>query len=298
MEPESRFNDNPIRLLKTDMRSAYIRSAIILFFLCLCNCGQRLAAATEKAGTAGIGVALKLEQGRMLVGRILPDTNAAQTNAIKPGDQITAIAEGNAEPVNVAGLDLAKVVSLIRGEKGTVLRLTVIPAGGKEGDARVISLTRGEVKGLNVFGDGKLLSSGTKAPDFKFAGLLDGRNGSLSDQLGKVVVLDVWASWCKPCIEHVGELETLKKEHPEWKERVVILAVSIDEKREDAASRCRAKHWTNITPVWTEQSVCKAYHVSGLPTIYIIDRKGTVIAADHRLDVPELLQNLLAGDSK
>ncbi len=260
-------------------------------------CGREFAHSAEQAAQAGIGVALKIRDGKVFVGAVLPNTAAAETNAIKPNDQILAVAEGNKEPVEVAGMNMAKVVGLLRGPKGTVVRLTLVPAGRGQSDALVVSMTRGDVKELNVFGDGKLLPPGARAPNIKFTRLSDGKKGELSQYLEKVVVLDVWASWCKPCVQNTQRLETLKTEHPEWNGRVEFLAVSADEDSEVAAKLCKAHQWTNITCVWMGPSVLKAYHLSGLPGALIIDEKGVVVTNDLS-DIPAVLNRLLSGDSK
>jgi thiol-disulfide isomerase/thioredoxin len=244
---------------------------------------------------------LKAVKGKMLVGAILPDSVAARSNALKPDDRIIAVAEEHAEPVDVAGLELAKVVSLIRGRNGTVVRLTVVPAGREESEARVISLTRGPVKTpLGGLGDGKPLLPGAAAPNFSFTRISDGKEFDLSHYRGKVVVIEAWASWCKPCVEHIAKLETLEEDHPDWKGRVEVLAVSIDEKREDADDCCKAHHWTEVPAVWSGPTLCDAYHIQGVPTTYIIDRNGKLVASDNRLDIPELIKqkHLLDGDGK
>ncbi len=61
---------------------------------------------------AGIGAALRIEDGKVFVFKVLPDTPAARSHLIKPNDQIVAVAEGNEKPVDVTGTkDVARVVS-------------------------------------------------------------------------------------------------------------------------------------------------------------------------------------------
>jgi thiol-disulfide isomerase/thioredoxin len=263
----------------------------------LCMCGREVAHSAEQAAQGGIGVAIRIHKGKVLVGSVLPDTSAGRTNAIHPNDRIMAIAEGNKEPVEVTGMDMAKVVGLIRGPQGTVVRLTVVPAGKEEADALVVSMTRGEVQLLDVFGDGKLLPPGAKTPEVKYSRLSDGKKGELSQYQGKIVVLEVWASWCKPCVENLERLETLKREHPEWNGQVEFLAVSADDRLEDATRVCKAKQWAGVTALWTGPSILKALHLSGLPGLYIIDRQGEV-AASQPADITAVLKRLLAGDGK
>ncbi len=273
------------------------RSGFIFAVLALGICGQEPAHSAEQAEQAGIGVALKIKDGKVFVGAVLPNTSAAESNAIKPNDQILAIAEGNNEPVEVAGMNMDKVVGLLRGPKGTVVRLTIVPVGKGEMDAHVVSMNRGDVKLLNIFGDGKFLPPGAKAPNIKFTRMSDGKKGELSQYQNRVVVLDVWASWCKPCVHITEHLETLQAEHPEWNGRVEFLAVSADDDSEDAAKLWKAHQWTKITCAWTGPSILKACHLSGLPGALIIDEKGVVVSNDLS-DINGVLNRLLSGDSK
>jgi thiol-disulfide isomerase/thioredoxin len=247
---------------------------------------------------AGIGAALRIENGKVLVTSIVPDSAAARTDALHHDDQIVALAEEHGETVDVAGLALEKVVSLIRGRNGTIVRLNVIPAGKEASEARVVSLTRGHVQTpFGGLGDGKLLSPGTMAPNFKFTRLADGKEDELAGQHGKVVVLVAWASWCKPCLEHMAKLDALAAEHPEWKDRVEILPVSIDESREDAADCSKAHHWSKLSAAWTGPAICDAYHINGVPATYIIGSDGKIIAANCAQDISDLIrdQHLLDG---
>jgi thiol-disulfide isomerase/thioredoxin len=193
---------------------------------------------------------------------------------------------------------MAKVVGLIRGKKGTVIRLTVIPTGQTEADARVVSLARGDVKLLDLFGDGKLLPPGTVAPNFRFTRIADGKEGDISQYRGRVLVLNAWSSWCKSCVEHMTTLESLIEKYPGWNGTVEFLAVSVDDKIEDAAKCYKANQWTRVAVVWTGPSFFKAYHIGSLPTTYIIDRNGKVAALDPSSSLSGALKNLLAGDRK
>jgi thiol-disulfide isomerase/thioredoxin len=147
-------------------------------------------------------------------------------------------------------------------------------------------------------GDGKLISPGTVAPNFKFTRLSDASEDELDRHRGKVVVLVAWASWCKPCIEHLAKLDALAAEHPDWKGRVEILPVSIDEHRDDAADSAKAHHWNNVSAAWTGVAICDSYHINGLPLIYVIGRDGKIVDANSPQDVSNIIrqQHLLDSD--
>jgi thiol-disulfide isomerase/thioredoxin len=250
---------------------------------------------------AGVGAALRIANGKVLVTSVVPDSAAARTDALHRDDQIVAIAEEHGEPVDVAGLTLEKVVSLIRGRNGIVVRLTVVPAGKEATEARVVSLTRGHVQTpFGGLGDGKLLSPGTMAPNFKFTRLADGKEDELAGHRGKLVVFVAWASWCKPCLEHMAKFDAMVTDHPEWKDRVEILPVSIDESRDAAADCSKAHHWSKLSPAWTGPTICDAYHINGVPVICVIGRDGKIIADNSVQDISKLIQeqHLLDGGDK
>jgi len=70
---------------------------------------------------------------------------AMRSKKIKAGDRIVAVAQSNAPPVDVVEMNLSKAVQLIRGPKGTEVRLTIIPADSPS-ERRVVSLIRDEIK--------------------------------------------------------------------------------------------------------------------------------------------------------
>jgi carboxyl-terminal processing protease len=94
----------------------------------------------------GIGAELVSEDGYCTIRRLLPGGPAAKSKKIKEKDRIIAVAQGDQSPVDVVEMNLTKAVQLIRGPKGTEVRLTVIPADEDASAANVISLTRDEIK--------------------------------------------------------------------------------------------------------------------------------------------------------
>jgi carboxyl-terminal processing protease len=95
----------------------------------------------------GIGAMLRSEDGAAEITKIIPGGPAETDGRLKPGDQIIAVAQGEKEPVSILYWPLSKAVRLIRGEKGTQVVLTVIPAEDKTGTrTKKIALIRDEVK--------------------------------------------------------------------------------------------------------------------------------------------------------
>lgn len=74
----------------------------------------------------GIGALLKSEDGFTIIMSLVPGGAAAKTGKIKVNDKIIAVAQGTGEPIDVIDMDLKDVVKLIRGPKGTEVRLTIM----------------------------------------------------------------------------------------------------------------------------------------------------------------------------
>jgi carboxyl-terminal processing protease len=89
---------------------------------------------------------LQAKGGYNVISEIVPGGPAARSGLLKPGDRIVAVAEGEAEPVNVMGMPPSQVVELIRGLKGSTVRLTVIPAGAADFTRENVFLVRDEIK--------------------------------------------------------------------------------------------------------------------------------------------------------
>jgi thiol-disulfide isomerase/thioredoxin len=118
---------------------------------------------------------------------------------------------------------------------------------------------------------------GERARDFEqltFAG----KKLKLSSLKGKVVLLDFWASWCEPCKK---ELPVLAKMAPRLRQQgVEIVAVNIDDRRENAESFLRS-HGVELTVVYDQgQKIVKDWEPPKMPTSFVIDRAGTVRAVN------------------
>lgn len=94
----------------------------------------------------GIGAQLRATDGYCTIERLLPGGPAEKSGKLNEKERIVAVAQGDGEPVDVVDMSLQKIVQLIRGPKGTEVRLTVIPAEGKvSSDRRVVKLIRDEI---------------------------------------------------------------------------------------------------------------------------------------------------------
>jgi peroxiredoxin len=124
---------------------------------------------------------------------------------------------------------------------------------------------------------GAPISAGEKAAPFKLVDL-SGRTVSLSDLHGKVVFLNVWATWCAPCREEMPSMETLW-ERMRSNKGFVMLAVSQDTGARDEVAAYVAKHGYQFDVLLDPKNdVAEAYRVTGVPETFIIDRAGRIVA--------------------
>lgn len=103
-------------------------------------------AMTMNLSLFGIGAELMAEDDYCTIRRLLPGGPAEKSKKMKEKDRIVEVAQSNQPPVDVVGMSLNKAVQLIRGPKGTEVRLTIIPAGESSSRRQIITLVRDEIK--------------------------------------------------------------------------------------------------------------------------------------------------------
>ena len=150
----------------------------------------------------------------------------------------------------------------------------------------------------NYVGEHGALPPGTAAPDVEFVRLDNQTKTKLSDFRGKVVVLEWWATWCGPCQGPMAELQTLQEQHPEWQDRVKIIALSIDDGSREARAHLAKRGWTNTFNAWAGpggwmSAPAKQFRLHGVPTGYVIDVQGKIVQAGHPKGLS--LTNVIAG---
>ena len=116
---------------------------------------------------------------------------------------------------------------------------------------------------------------GKTAPDFSLSDLND-KPYRLSDFRGKVVFLNFWATWCKPCREEMPSMEVLYKNFE--KDGLVVLAVSIDRVTTTRDIPPFVKGMNLTFPVLIDSwgQTDKPYKRMGVPETFIIDQQGVI----------------------
>ncbi len=104
----------------------------------------------------GIGAVLGEKDGYCTIVSLIPGGPAEKSKQLKPGDKILAVAQGDSPPVNIYGMKSRQFVRLIRGPKGTKVRLTVQSVDGDDSMRKEVVLIRDEIKLTSQMAQAKL----------------------------------------------------------------------------------------------------------------------------------------------
>ena len=120
----------------------------------------------------------------------------------------------------------------------------------------------------------ELVVAGTQAMDFQLPDL-DGKTRSLGEFKGKVVFLNFWATWCKPCEEEMPSMQQL---HAALQGKPFeIVAVSIDKDGAEAIREFVKKYGVTFTVLHDRKGRIKElYKTTGVPETFIIDQNGVI----------------------
>ena len=134
-------------------------------------------------------------------------------------------------------------------------------------------------------------------PAFDFAGKdIQGKEHKLSDYKGKLVYVDVWATWCGPCNAQIPALQDLEKKY--HGKPITFLSISLDKQTD-------LKKWENfvkekglegvqlIADKAFDSSVAKAYGINGIPRFMLFDKKGNIISIDAPRPSDKKIEGLL-----
>ena len=135
----------------------------------------------------------------------------------------------------------------------------------------------------------KLFAKGTPSPTFSNYENDNGSKSSLSDFRGKFVYIDVWATWCGPCIQQIPYLKKLEDSYKN--KNIEFVSISTDESRRNGGSwEAAEKKWRDFVKakqmggiqLWSGKdfSFQKAYKINGIPRFILVDPKGNIVDAN------------------
>jgi peroxiredoxin len=138
----------------------------------------------------------------------------------------------------------------------------------------IIVLLQTKDSSFNLSGKPRL-GKGVPAPDFTLPGL-DGKKISIAEYKGKVIFLNIWATWCPPCVEEMPSMEKLYQKLKG--ESFEILAVSIDVSGSESVLPFMKKHKLSFPALLdTKGDIKSLYQTTGVPESFIIDKEGIIV---------------------
>ncbi|RCS28102.1 TlpA family protein disulfide reductase [Polaribacter sp. WD7] len=157
-----------------------------------------------------------------------------------------------------------------------------------------------------VYANNLIMGKGRPSPKFK--GYVDYKGGkkSLDSFKGKYVYIDVWATWCGPCIQQIPYLKNLEKKYHD--KNIEFVSISTDESRRSGGSwEAAEKKWRDFVKekqlsgvqLWSGQDFTfqQAYQITGIPRFILIDPQGNIVDANApRPSEPRLEEILNALD--
>jgi len=118
---------------------------------------------------------------------------------------------------------------------------------------------------------------GQTPPEFVLPDL-DGNDVTLADYKGKVVVLDLWATWCPPCRKEIPFLVSLYEQYKD--QGLVVVGVGLDQGGASVIAPFVEDNQVTYPILVGDQSISQSYKVSGIPMTLMIDRDGLVASKD------------------
>jgi thiol-disulfide isomerase/thioredoxin len=128
-------------------------------------------------------------------------------------------------------------------------------------------------------------------PSPKFFDYIDAKGGkkSLDSFIGKYVYIDIWATWCGPCIREIPSLQKLEKEY--HNKNITFVSISTDESQRSGGSwEAAEKKWRDFVKnrelsgvqLWSGQdfSFQQAYQINAIPRFLLIDPNGNIVSAN------------------
>ncbi len=121
------------------------------------------------------------------------------------------------------------------------------------------------------------VAAGQPAPEFTFP-LMTGGNASLSDYGGKLVLVNVWATWCPPCIDEMPDLQNLYAQMKREGFPFEILGVSIDALGADPVRKW-VDRFSITFPILLDPrgTIKKLYRTTGVPETFVVDPQGVLV---------------------
>lgn len=139
----------------------------------------------------------------------------------------------------------------------------------------------------------KRIAKGATSPDFKFKDI-NGKEYTLASFKGKPVYIDIWATWCMPCIKEIPDLKKLEKE---FHNSITFVSIAYNDDKARWEKYIKDENLGGVQLFTTDSNVSffKEYNVAGIPRFILIDKEGKIIDSNaKRPSNPEIREELKA----
>lgn len=134
---------------------------------------------------------------------------------------------------------------------------------------------------------------GQKAPNITLQDVFSNEEVNLSGFRGQVVFLEFWSVFCGPCQSPMASLcELQNNKKADWEGKAVLLAVSMDDKKEILVDHVKNRGWLDVRHLWCHEGKkgfkskpAVTYGISGVPTALLIDKNGNIVWRGHPASV-------------
>lgn len=183
-----------------------------------------------------------------------------------------------------ANLEMKRVLLLDRVDPATAMRRLQQLADDR--NEKVASIARGEVR-RRALKDSPL--------DLRFTAL-DGRQVDLGAWRGKIVVVDIWATWCAPCVKEMPQvLAAYRKYHPSGFE---VVGISLDKDRTALEQFIKQKsvpwpqYFQGTSP---RNEFVDRFGITGIPQMWLLNKEGKVVSFSVREHFAEEIEKVFSG---
>ena len=129
---------------------------------------------------------------------------------------------------------------------------------------------------IRIMPEMRLIGVGSQAPSFDAANLRTARPSGLADYQGRVILLNIWATWCQPCRVEMPALERLSRQLATTDFKVVAVSVDVGDSSEVMAFTRDLGLTFDILHDPTRK-IEQRYQTTGVPESFVIDRHGAIV---------------------